>query len=65
MNRDKWDYIRRMSEKHKTRFIRCDSVLYEVTKIYRPTGPSPQWSIEPVRPLDVENFDRHDGALRA
>lgn len=57
MSEDKWEYIRRMSEKHKTRFVRCDGVVYEITKFYRPTGPSPQWSIELVRPKDVESFD--------
>jgi hypothetical protein len=65
MNRDKWDYIRRMSEKHKARFIKCDGIVYEITKIYRPTGPSPQWSIEPVRPTEIEGFDRQADELQA
>ena len=65
MNREKWDYIRLMSEKHNTRFIRCDGVLYEVIKTHRPTGPSPQWSIAPVRATEVKGFDRQEGVLQA
>ena len=58
MTPDKWDYIRRMSAKHNARFIRCDGVIYEVSKTHRPTGPSPQWSIDEVQATDVEDFER-------
>jgi len=56
MTDEKWNYLKRQAEKTKARFLRCDGVLYEVTKSHYPTGRSPLWSIEHVRPVDVPAF---------
>ena len=56
MTDEKWYYLKRQSEKHKARFIRCDGVLYEVTKSHFATGPSPLYSIDEVRAVDVPAF---------
>lgn len=47
------NYLKRMAKQHDTRFLRYDGVIYEVTWTTYPTGPSPLWSIEEVRPVDV------------
>lgn len=56
MTKEKWYYIKNCAEKHNTRFIRCDTTLYEVTKTYYPTGDSPQWTVDEVNPVDVPKF---------
>jgi len=56
MTDEKWYYLKRQAEKQKARFIRCDGVLYEVTKSHYATGPSPLYSIDEVRAVDVPAF---------
>ena len=56
MTREKWGYLKHQAKKHNARFIRCDGVVYEVSTSYFPTGPSPLYSIEEVRPIDVPSF---------
>ena len=56
MRDDKWHYLKWQAEKRKARFLRCDGVLYEVTKSHYATGPSPLYSIDEVRAVDVPAF---------
>ena len=56
MTDEKWYYLKQHAEKHKARFVRCAGVLYEVTKSHYATGPSPLYSIDEVRPVDVPAF---------
>ena len=56
MTSEKWNYLKRQAKKHNERFIRCEGVVYEVTTTYYATGPSPLYSIEEVRPVDVPPF---------
>ena len=61
MTNEKWHYLKREAEKRKVRFLRCDGVLYEVTKSHYATGPSPLWSIDEVRLVDVPAFAPEPG----
>lgn len=56
MTKEKWYYLKRQAEKHNTQFLRCDGVLYEAKRRYYPTGESPRWSIEEIRPVDIPAF---------
>ena len=56
MTSEKWNYLKHQADKHKARFIRCEGVVYEVTTAFYATGPSPLYSIEEVRPVDVPDF---------
>lgn len=56
MTREKWSYLKHQADKHKARFIRCEGVVYEVTTTLYATGPSPLYSIEEVRPVDIPGF---------
>ena len=56
MTREKWSYLKHQADKRNARFIRCEGVVYEVTKTHYAHGPSPLWSIEEVRPVDVPDF---------
>lgn len=56
MTREKWSYLKQQADKHKARFIRCQGVVYEVTKTHYATGPSPLYSVEEVRPVDIPAF---------
>jgi len=56
VTREKWSYLKHQAKKHKARFVRCQGVVYEVTTTFYATGPSPLYSIEEVRPVDVPNF---------
>ena len=56
MTDEKWYYLKRQAEKNNARFLRCEGVLYEVTKSHYATGPSPLWSIDEARPVDVPAF---------
>ena len=56
MSNEKYAYLKKMAQKHNTRFLRCEGVLYEVTSTSYPTGPSPLWSVDIVRPVDVPPF---------
>lgn len=53
MTNELWGYLRRQAEKSNCRFLRCNGVLYEVTKTHYTTGPSPLWSVDEIRPKDV------------
>lgn len=56
MTSEKWNHLKQQADKHKARFVRCEGVVYEVTKTYYAHGPSPLYSIEEVRPADVPDF---------
>jgi hypothetical protein len=56
MTSEKWNYLKHQADKHKARFIRCEGVVYEVTKTHYANGPSPLYFIEEVRPVDVPGF---------
>lgn len=54
MTNEKWHYLKWQAEKCNARFIRCDGVVYEITKTHYQTGPL--WSIDEVQPVDVPAF---------
>ena len=56
MTSEKWNYLKRQAKKHNERFIRCEGVVYEVTKKHYASGPSPLYAIVEVRPVDVPDF---------
>ena len=56
MTNEEWYYLKREAEKRNARFLRCDGVLYEVTKSHFTTGPSPLWTVDEVWPADVPAF---------
>ena len=56
MTREKWSYLKHQADKRNARFIRCEGVVYEVTKTHYATGPSPLYSVEEVRPVDIPAF---------
>lgn len=56
MTNEFWEYLRTQAVKRNERFIRCDGVVYEVTKRHYASGISPLYSIEEVRPVDVPPF---------
>jgi len=60
MTSEKWNYLKRQAKKHNERFIRCEGVVYEVTTTFYATGPSPLYSIEEVRPVDVPPFAKQE-----
>ena len=60
MTKELWTYLRKQAIKHNERFIRCNGVVYEVSTSYFPTGPSPLYSIEEVRPVDIPPFVRQE-----
>jgi hypothetical protein len=53
---DKWYYIKGQAERLRVKFLRCDGVLYEVSKSHYATGPSPLWDIEEVHVVDIPAF---------
>lgn len=53
MQTQKWYYLKEQAEEHNVRFLRCNGVLYEVTKTHYPTGPSPLWAINEVQYIDI------------
>lgn len=56
MIEEKWYYIRDEARKRNASLVRCDGRLYEVTKSYYVTGPSPLWSVTEVVPVDIPAF---------
>ena len=51
---EKWYYLKNASEKNNARFIRCGSVVYEVTSNNYNDGR--KWSIDEVIPLEIPPF---------
>ena len=56
MTEAKWHYLRKQAEARNERYIRCEGVIYEVTRLHFATGRSPLWEIREVHPVDVPAF---------
>ena len=56
MTDQQWHYLKRHAERTGERFLRCNGVTYEVRRESFETGPSPQYTIVPVVPVQIPDF---------